>query len=53
MNLESQPILVQKSQKELFEFLTDIANFKKYYQILWRSLHLTWILLNSNLKECQ
>ena len=28
MNLESQQTIVQKSQKELFEFLTNIANFK-------------------------
>jgi len=28
MNLESQKNTVQKSQKALFEFLTDIANFK-------------------------
>lgn len=28
MNLESQQKIVQKSQKELFEFLTDVANFK-------------------------
>jgi len=28
MNIESQQKIVQKSQKELFEFLTDVANFK-------------------------
>lgn len=28
MNLESQKNNVQKSQKELFQFLTDVANFK-------------------------
>ena len=33
MNLESNKTVVNKSQKELFEFLTDLGNFEKALSI--------------------